>query len=118
MIFPESILYAADNGGGQKMKCIGGLRDLRAGDELIVTVHRAKWKRKVKKGKAYRGVLIQTRRWTRRPFGNQVKFCSNRVVLLKRGENVPIGSRVTKFSCYELRKKGFLKIVTLSPGQI
>lgn len=120
MIYQETNLYGADNGGGQKMRCIRVLKKRKgeAGDEVILTVKKAKWKKKVKKGKVYRGVIVQTRGWRKRPFGNQVAFSSNRVVVLKRGENVPLGSRVTKFVFFELRKRGFLKIITLSPGQI
>lgn len=120
MIYPETNLYGADNGGGQRMRCIRVLKKKKgfAGDEVIVTVKKAKPGRKIKKGKVYRGVIVQTRGWSSRPFGNQVAFSSNRVVLLKKAEKVPLGSRVNKFVFFELRQKGFLKIVTLSPGQI
>jgi large subunit ribosomal protein L14 len=120
MIFQESNIYPADNGGGRKLKCIRVIKRKEgyAGDSIIVTVKAAKWEKKVKKGKVYRAVLVQSRGWHKRPFGNRVRFSSNRAVILKRGENIPLGSRVSKFVFFELRKKGFLKIITLSPGQI
>jgi ribosomal protein L14 len=120
MIYPETNLYAADNGGGRVLRCIKVIKKKvgKAGDTVIVTVKKARAKKKIRKGKVYRGVIVQAKGWHSRPFGNRVRFFSNRAVVLKRGENIPIGSRVSKFVFFELRKKGYLKIVTLSPGQI
>lgn len=120
MIYQETNLYGADNSGGRYVRCIRIIKKKvgKAGDAVIVTIKKARPKKKVKKGKVYRGVIVQTKGWHNRPFGNKVRFFSNRVVILKRGENVPIGSRVSKFVFFELRKRGYMKIVTLSPGQI
>jgi large subunit ribosomal protein L14 len=120
MIYPETNLYAADNGGGRHFKCIKIIKKKsgKAGDSIIVTVKKARPRKKIKKGKVYRGVIVQTKGWHTRPFGNKVAFLSNRVVILKRGENIPIGSRISRFVFFELRKRGYMKIVTLSPGQI
>lgn len=120
MIYKETELYPADNGGAKKMKCIGIEKKKVgfAGDNVIVTVKNAKWNKKVKKGKVYKAVVVQTRSLRFRPFGNYVCFFSNRAVILKRGETVPLGSRVNRFIFFELRKRGFLKLSTLAPGYV
>jgi len=120
MIYQETNLYGADNSGARYMRCIRvfGKKKGKIGDQIIVTVKKAKPHRKVKKGKVYRAVVVQTKGWQKRPFGNSVRFSSNRAVILKRGENIPLGSRVTKFVGFEIRKEGFLKLITLSIGNV
>jgi large subunit ribosomal protein L14 len=125
MILKETLLKVGDNSGARIVKCIQtiGNRVAHEGDFVIVSVRKARPFKKVQKGKVYRALVIQCKKPVVRSMGHVVFFRSNRVVLLKKPEGKkidvsPIGTRISKFVSFFVRKKGFSKILLLSPGYV
>jgi len=67
----------------------------------------------VKPGDVVRGVIVRTRKATRRDDGSYVRFDRNAMVLID-AENNPRGTRVFGAVGRELRDKKFVRIVNLA----
>ncbi len=119
MIQMQTILDAADNSGAKKLYCIkvlGGSRKRYAylGDIIIVSVKEALPNSKVKKGDVMRAVVVRTAKEARRADGTYVKFDTNSAVLIN-NQGEPIGTRIFGPVARELRRKKFMKIISLAP---
>jgi large subunit ribosomal protein L14 len=68
----------------------------------------------VKKGEVVRAVVVRTAKEFGRPDGSYIRFDENAAVILDREQN-PRGTRIFGPVARELRDKGFMKIVSLSP---
>jgi large subunit ribosomal protein L14 len=122
MIQTQSILEVADNSGAKKVQCIrvlGGSRRryARLGDIIVVSVKEALPDGTVKKGTVQKGVVVRTRRETRRTDGSYIRFDQNAVVLIN-AQMEPIGTRIFGPVARELRWKEFMKIISLAPEVI
>lgn len=101
------------------MKCIrvlGGShrRYARIGDVMIVSVKEAVPNTAVKKGEVRRAVLVRVAKEEGRPDGSYIRFDSNAAVLIsEQGE--PLGTRIFGPVGRELRRKRFMKIISLAP---
>jgi large subunit ribosomal protein L14 len=120
MIQMYTYLDVADNTGAKECMCIkvlGGSRRRYAGlgDVIIASVKKALPGRDVavKPGDVVRGVVVRTKKATRRDDGSYVKFDRNAVVLIDAEQN-PRGTRVFGAVARELREKGFVRIVNLA----
>ncbi|MDX8376552.1 MAG: 50S ribosomal protein L14 [Mariprofundales bacterium] len=119
MIQTETVLQVADNSGARKVACIkvlGGSkrRYARVGDVIVVAVKDAMATGKVKKGEVAQAVVVRTKKEVRRPDGSSIRFDENAAVLInKQGE--PIGTRIFGPVTRELRRKGYMRIVSLAP---
>jgi cytochrome c peroxidase len=71
----------------------------------------------VKKGTVVKGVIVRTAYPIKRPDGTVLRFDSNAVVIIDKDGN-PKGTRVFGPVARELRKKKFMKIVSLAPEVI
>jgi large subunit ribosomal protein L14 len=60
-----------------------------------------------------KGVIVRTRKSTRRADGSYVRFDRNAVVLLD-AENNPRGTRIFGAVARELRERNFMKIISLA----
>ncbi len=119
MIQMQTVLDAADNSGAKELYCIkvlGGSRKRYAflGDIIIVSVKEALPNSKVKKGDVMRAVVVRTAKEARRPDGTYVKFDTNSAVLIN-NQGEPIGTRIFGPVARELRRKKFMKIISLAP---
>ena len=119
MIQHMSRLDVADNSGAKKVMCIkvlGGSRRRYAhlGDIIIVSVKEANADGTVKKGAVAKGVVVRTRKESRRPDGTYIRFDNNAVVLIN-NDKEPIGTRIFGPVARELRWKDFMKIISLAP---
>ena len=119
MIQPQSILEVADNSGAKRVQCIkvtGGSyrRYARIGDVVVVSVKEALPDGNIKKGTVAKGVVVRTKKETRRPDGSYIRFDQNAVVLIS-AEGDPIGTRIFGPVARELRWKEYMKIVSLAP---
>ncbi|MDY7001925.1 MAG: 50S ribosomal protein L14 [Thermodesulfobacteriota bacterium] len=119
MIQAESKLDVADNSGAKKLSCIkvlGGSRRRYAGvgDIIRVTVKEAMPHSKVKKGDVMFAVVVRTKKEVGRPDGSYIRFDNNSAVLLN-NQMEPIGTRIFGPVARELRRKKFMKIVSLAP---
>ena len=119
MIQTETVLDVADNSGAKRVACIkvlGGSRRRYAGlgDTIVVSIKEALPTAKVKKGDVARAVVVRTKREYSRKDGTYIKFDNNSVVLLN-AAGEPIGTRIFGPIARELRRKRFMKIISLAP---
>ena len=119
MIQSESHLRVADNTGARDIMCIkvlGGAKRRygRVGDIIIATVKQAIPSGSVKKGEIVRAVIVRTAKEYGRADGSHIRFDENAAVILDDHEN-PKGTRIFGPVGRELRERGFMKIVSLSP---
>ncbi len=119
MIQPRSMLVVADNSGAKRAQCIrvlGGSnrRYARLGDIIVVTIKEAMPEGNVKAGTVAKGVVVRTKKETRRADGTYIRFDQNAVVLIN-NQMEPIGTRIFGPVARELRWKEFMKIISLAP---
>ncbi|MDH4099907.1 MAG: 50S ribosomal protein L14 [Nitrospirota bacterium] len=119
MIQVQSMLSVADNSGAKKVQCIkvlGGTRRRYAGlgDVIIVAVKEATPDGTVKKGKVARAVVVRTTKEVRRVDGSYIKFDGNAAVIINNAGE-PVGTRIFGPVARELRRKNFMKILSLAP---
>ncbi|MBI5199533.1 MAG: 50S ribosomal protein L14 [Nitrospirota bacterium] len=119
MVQPRSILEVADNSGAKKVQCIkvlGGAKRRYAtlGDVIVVSIKEAIPQGTVKKGTVAKAVIVRTAKEVRREDGSYIRFDKNAAVLINpQGE--PIGTRIFGPVAKELRRKNFMKIISLAP---
>ena len=119
MIQVTTHLEVADNSGARIVKCIkvlGGSRRKYAGlgDVIVVAIKSAIPDGQAKKGTVAKAVVVRTAKEVRRPDGSYVKFDRNAAVLINNA-NEPIGTRIFGPVARELRRKNFMKIISLAP---
>jgi large subunit ribosomal protein L14 len=119
MIQAESRLRVADNTGAREIMCIkvlGGSKRRygRVGDIIIATVKQAIPSGSVKKGDVVKAVIVRTAKEYGRSDGSYIRFDENAAVILDDYQN-PKGTRIFGPVGRELRDRGFMKIVSLSP---
>ena len=118
MIQMYTYLDVADNTGAKECMCIkvlGGTRRRYAGlgDVIVASVKKAIPGAEVKPGEVVKGVIVRTRKATKRDDGSYVRFDRNALVLIDNEQN-PRGTRIFGAVARELRDRGFLKIVSLA----
>jgi large subunit ribosomal protein L14 len=118
MIQMYTYLDVADNTGAKECMCIkvlGGTRRRYAmlGDVIIASVKKAIPGGDVKPGDVVRGVVVRTKRATRREDGSYVRFDRNALVLIDNEQN-PRGTRIFGAVARELRERNFMKIISLA----
>ena len=118
MIQMYTYLDVADNTGAKECMCIkvlGGSRRRYAsiGDVIVASVKKAIPGGDVKPGEVVKGVVVRTRKATRREDGSYVRFDRNALVLIDTESN-PRGTRIFGAVARELRERGFGKIVSLA----
>ena len=119
MIQQQTVLDVADNSGAKRVMCIkvlGGTRKRYAtlGDIIVVAIKTAIPDGQAKKGTVAKAVVVRTAKEVRRPDGSYIKFDRNAAVLINNA-NEPIGTRIFGPVARELRRKNFMKIISLAP---
>lgn len=119
MIQAESRLKVADNTGAREILCIKVLGGSRrrygsVGDIIVASVKQATPHGSVKKGDVVRAVIVRTAKEYGRPDGTYIRFDENAAVIID-DYGQPRGTRIFGPVARELREKGFMKIVSLSP---
>lgn len=119
MIQVESELDVADNSGARRLRCIkvlGGSKRRYAsvGDIIVVSIRESLPNSKIKKGQVMKAVIVRTRKGMRRHDGSLIRFDTNSAVLIG-NDKQPIGTRIFGPVARELRRKKFLRIVSLAP---
>ena len=119
MIQQESRLKIAGNSGAKEVLCIrvlGGTKKRYAslGDKIVVTIKNALPNGNVKKGSVSNAVVVRTKKEIKRKDGSYIRFEDNAAILLNENDE-PRGTRVFGPVARELRKKKFMKIVSLAP---
>jgi large subunit ribosomal protein L14 len=119
MIQMRSIMDVADNTGAKIASVIGvlhrsGKRTMEIGDIVTANVKEASPKGEVKKGEVVKAVIVRTCYPIRREDGTVLRFDHNAIVIIDKDGN-PRGTRVFGPVARELRKKNFMKIISLAP---
>lgn len=119
MIQLRSMVKIADNSGAklaQVIKVLGGSarRYACVGDIVVVTIKNAAPRGGVKTHAVERGLVVRTRKETRRKDGSYIRFDENAIVIINK-EGQPRGTRVFGPVARELRDKGYQKIISLAP---
>ena len=119
MIQQETRLKVADNSGARELlviKVLGGAKRRYAslGDIIVCSVKAAQPNAAVKKGDVVRAVIVRTKKEHGRADGSYIRFDENAAVLLDNNNN-PRGTRIFGPVARELRERGYMKIVSLSP---
>lgn len=119
MIQAYTRLRVADNTGARELMCIRVLGGSKrrygsVGDVIVATVKQAIPTSALKKGEVVRAVIVRTAKEYGRPDGSHIRFDDNACVILDEYKN-PRGTRIFGPVARELRDKGFMKIVSLSP---
>jgi large subunit ribosomal protein L14 len=126
MIQQKTILKVADNSGAKTVRCIkilGGFKKRYAnlGDIIVVSIqklrNRSKKTSKVLKGGVYRAFIIRVKKIYGKKDGSTFLLKENAVVLLNK-QNNPIASRILGPVPKILKKKKFMKIISISTGLI
>jgi large subunit ribosomal protein L14 len=119
VIQQETRLKVADNSGAKEVLCfkvLGGSRRRYAsiGDIVVVSVKKAIPGSVVKKGDVTRAVVVRTRKEIRRKDGTYIRFDDNAAVLLTETGELR-GTRIFGPVARELRKAGYMKIISMAP---
>ena len=119
MIQDFTNLKVADNTGARRIMCIKvlggtGRRYAGVGDIVICSVKEATPGGTVKKKEIVRAVIVRTSKEYTRPDGSRIRFDDNAAVILDQ-EKAPRGTRIFGPVGRELRDRGFMRIVSLSP---
>lgn len=119
MIQEYTVLDVADNSGAKKIRCfkvLGGSkrRYARIGDIIVCSVREAAPDGTVKKKAIVKAVVVRTTKELGRDDGSYVKFDGNAAVIIN-NNNEPVGTRIFGAVGRELRKKNFMKIISLAP---
>lgn len=122
MIQEYTVLDVADNTGAKKIRCfkvLGGTRRryARIGDVIMCSVREATPDATVKKGSVVKAVVVRTTKELGREDGSFVKFDGNAAVIIN-AQGEPVGTRIFGAVGRELRKKNFMKIISLAPEVI
>jgi len=126
MIQQESILKVADNSGAKTVKCIkvlGGFKKRYAnlGDIIVVSIqqlrNKSKSTSKVLKGGVFRALILRTKKQYKKKDGSLFLLQESSVALINKQGN-PIGTRILGPIPKILKKKKFMKFISLSVGII
>jgi large subunit ribosomal protein L14 len=118
MIQMRTRVEVTDNSGARMVRCIkvigaGNRRYAYIGDIVVGSVRKALPGAAIKPGDVVRGVIVRSKQSVRREDGSYVRFDRNAMVLLD-NDNNPRGTRIFGAVARELRKKNFMKIVSLA----
>jgi large subunit ribosomal protein L14 len=122
MIQLRSMLEVADNSGAKRVMCfhiMGGSRRRYAtvGDTIVVSIKEATPNSSVKKGDVAKAVVVRTVKEVRREDGSYIRFDQNAAVLIN-AQGEPVGTRIFGPVARELRRRKFMKILSLAPEVI
>ena len=120
MIQMQTMMDVADNTGAKTVRCIrvlGGTKRRTAtlGDIVVVSIQKsiAGAPDAFRPGRVTRGVIVRTKKATRREDGSYVRFDGNAIVLIDNDGN-PRGTRIFGAVARELRDRRFMKIISLA----
>jgi large subunit ribosomal protein L14 len=107
MIIFKTKMRVADNSGAQICQCIhiyGGIKrkEAKLGDTVLVAIKNLKHRKKIDKKKVYFGLIIASRKKSRRTDGSYLKYDFNKALIINL-QNKFLGSRIYSPLCREVR---------------
>lgn len=114
----QTRLKVADNTGAKEIMCIkvlGGSkkRFAEVGDLIVASVKNTIPNSKIKQGSVVKAVIVRTIKEKKRSDGSSISFNTNAAVIVNQ-KLEPIGTRVFGSVARELRRKNFMKIISLA----
>jgi large subunit ribosomal protein L14 len=109
------MLKVCDNSGVKYVKCFKIYKALSGtiGSLLYTSIKESKNKNKYRKGDIVKGIIIRNKKLINRNTGNFLSFDSNDIILIDLKYDI-IGTRVFGPLPFELRKKRYLKLLSLA----
>ena len=119
MIQQETRMRVADNSGARELQVIKvlggtGIRYANIGDVVVCSVKNATPGGAVKKGDVVKAVIVRSKRGLKRVDGSKINFDENAAVIIKEDKS-PVGTRIFGPVTRELRREGFMRIISLAP---
>jgi len=119
MIQQETRMRVADNSGARELQVIKvlggtGIRYANIGDVVVCSVKSATPGGAVKKGDIVKAVIVRSKRGLKRIDGSKINFDENAAVIIK-DDKSPVGTRIFGPVTRELRREGFMRIISLAP---
>ena len=119
MIQQETRMRVADNSGARELQVIKvlggtGIRYANIGDVVTCSVKSATPGGAVKKGDVVKAVIVRSTRGLKRVDGSKIAFDENAAVIIK-DDKSPVGTRIFGPVTRELRREGFMRIISLAP---
>jgi large subunit ribosomal protein L14 len=118
MIHVGSYLQLMDNSGAKEIQCIRVIntsikKPASIGDQILVSIqsYMTKERTSIKKGKIYHAVLVHTKKNLNRKAGDLSSLGKNIGVLVSPNK-APISTRFLGCLSYEIRKEGFIKLIS------
>jgi len=115
MIFNTSVLIVCDNSGVVFVKCFKVTKQISAsiGTVVYTSVKLRKNKTKLQKVTIVKGIIVRLIKNMSRKTGIFIAFSLNEIVLFS-NKNEPLGTRIFGPLPLELRKKNYLKLLSLA----
>ena len=107
MLIKESSLQCTDNTGIKTVRILHVKKKKVAslGDFVLIVIKQVRFKKKHIKKKLHWGVVVSTKKSTKRLDGSYIKFSSNRFVTLTESDNIlgtrikgPVGKEISHFA--------------------
>jgi len=119
MISTLTKLKVCDNSGVKNVKCFKVYKTFfgTVGSLVYISVKESKNKNKYKKGDIIRGIIVRNKKAINRHTGNFLSFDSNDIVLIDSKYDI-IGTRIFGPLPFELRKKRYVKLLSLASNII
>lgn len=117
MVFKGSFSYISDNSGVLLSKCLHVRKKkyIDPGSLITITIKKVLPRKKIRKGQLYTAIVIRHAKVINRASGLVLKDLKNEIILLKRNEIVPLGTRIFSPICSEIRKLYLIKLLSLAP---
>lgn len=108
--------FCLDNTAVKEVKCIRIFYDkyIKPGSLLLVVLRKVKVNKKLKKSQIYRAIVVRLCKKIRRFFAFNISYNINGIILFKKHELMPLGTRIYGSVFFEIRLLGFMKIITLA----
>lgn len=119
MVIVGTKIGSSDNSGIKAVNCIKILGSHRfklasIGDRIIASIINVNSLSTAKLHEVHSAIIIRTRRPFFRRNGSLISFQYNVVVVVDTKKNTPIASRIDGPILYEMRRKYFLKIISIA----
>lgn len=116
MAFKDTKLKVLDNTGVLIIKCLHVFKNkvIKPGSILTGVIKKIQPYKKLKISQICKVIVIRCAISNRRKSGLLIKDSINAVILLKKTEFMPIGTRIFGPICSELRRLYFVKLLTLA----
>jgi|TARA_B100000683_G_C12082011_1_gene387288 large subunit ribosomal protein L14 len=120
MIQLNTLLSVVDNSGAKTGKCIkilGGTFTGSVGNTIVVAIQKVLANRKIKAGEVHKSLVVRQKKEIQRKDSSTLSFSTNSIILLNT-KNMPVATRIFGLIPRELRRKKFMKVLSMAQGVI